>query len=348
MSRDISQGIDPSNNYLSSAFGNGLNNTLQRMLGTESTGPCFCAECGKKLEAQIFSNPNGSSDKYCKEHYAQLFSNLICEGCHKPIAGQYAIQNDKKYHVQCSNQDIGCTGCHQRIFGQVLTACGSNWHPKCFKCTLCYCALSNNYFERQSLPYCEKCNTTPENFVLKKNTGSPITVVSNPEAVKNNEINKKIGQNIQQGKTFCAGCGKVIGNTDAVNFNNSVYHSYCLVCAGCGGDLEGGLTQKDGQPYCAKCSGSTGGFCGGCGQKLSGTFVNALGQKWHKNCFVCTGCKQPFTTGYAERESMPYCASCIQKGTKPTNTTMITGERKEGWTIDPRTGQKKIWKTINQ
>ncbi len=31
---------------------------------------------------------------------------------------------------------------------------------------------------------------------------------------------------------------------------------------------------------------ATGGFCAGCGQKLVGSYLNAMGQKWHKACFV--------------------------------------------------------------
>jgi paxillin len=142
----------------------------------------------------------------------------------------------------------------------------------------------------------------------------------------------------------------------SVNWKGSVFHDFCLVCSKCQGDLDDGVKEVDGLPCCKKCGkfslsnslfagGSTAnsGFCAGCGKKLTASFVNALGSKWHKECFVCTSCKTNFSGGYAVVNDLPYCAPCSQKvSSKAPSTSVNVGERKQGFTVDPKTGQKKF------
>jgi len=348
MSRDISQGIDPSMQYLSSGFNNNsAETTLSRMLGKEAPAKAqFCAECGTKIET-AYRPPNAAAnaEAYCKEHYEQLFAQT-CDGCNKPIMGQYVNANGKKYHEQCHSQDKKCASCSQMIFGEALQACGKNYHPKCFKCTLCYTPLGTDFMQRSGYPYCNKCiNEPPATSVKVPPEQQKEKQQKNQEIQENNVSKKEFQSNLQKGKMFCAECGNVIGVGEAITHNESTFHIKCFVCVKCTSQLvECGFKDINGEPHCPSCagsSGSTGGFCAGCGKKLSGQFVNAMGQKWHRDCFVCVSCKKPFTTGYAEKNGEPYCSNCISKSSKPTVHTQVLGERKAGFTIDPRTGQKK-------
>jgi hypothetical protein len=97
--------------------------------------------------------------------------------------------------------------------------------------------------------------------------------------------------------------------------------------------------------------------------------------KVHSTCFVCTGCNGPLgktnrffeetkrkkkrnlillfillfspsthiflAGGYLDRGGQPYCTACANKGPKVTTTTVTTGQRQQGFVIDPRTGQKR-------
>jgi len=343
MARDINQGIDPSMQYLSGGFrGNGVDSTLSRMLGQDVKAKAqFCAECGEKTEIAYKDPKNANAiEVYCKTHYEQLFASK-CSGCNQPIMGQYVNANGEKYHPQCFSQDIQCAECSQRVFGEVLTACNKNWHPKCFKCNNCHTLLGHDFMEKGGYPFCKKCSAE-----LSKVT--PVvtkTKVNSAHVAETNKQNQELASNVQKGKMFCAECGQSIGAFDeAVSLGPSTFHSACLVCTKCKAALAStGYKEVSGMPYCPSCagvSGGSGGFCAGCGQKLSGQYLSAMGQKWHKECFVCTSCQKPFNGGYAEKDGMPYCGPCLQKGSKPTYTTVQKGER-VGFTVDPRTGQKK-------
>jgi len=257
--------------------------------------------------------------------------------------GTFVHQNGKKYHEQCHSQDVACAGCAQRLFGESVQACSKQWHPKCFKCTICYTPLGASFVERNSLPYCQKCSSKPPDVAIRVPTSVKASQQDQQQIEERNNSSKQLAANINQGKLFCADCGGVIQINDAVSLGDSVFHTTCFCCAKCGKALaDCGFKDVGGQPHCPDCAGASGGgFCAGCGQKLVGKYVSALGQKWHQQCFVCSGCSQSFTSGYAEREGRPFCVSCIQKNAKPTVTsTAPVGERK-GFTIDPRSGKKK-------
>lgn len=331
MARDISRGIDPSMQYLSSAFNsNSTDSTLSRMLGNEVKAKNqFCAECGNSIEIG-YKNPDNinSTAVYCKKHYEELFASK-CEGCNQPIMGQFLNVNGKKYHLQCHSQDIACSGCNQRIFGETIQACDKNWHPKCFKCTLCYAPLNSTFMERKGFPYCQKCANEPSK--VSSLSINQQRQDKNKEIEKKNQINKEIASNIQKGKLFCAGCGQIININDAVNHGDSTFHIHCFTCAKCNKPLaEVGFKEINGEPLCPSCAGVGISFCAGCGQKLIGQYINAMGQKWHKNCFVCSSCSKPFDSGYAEKDGKPYCATCISSQQKKmvSSTVITTGEKK--------------------
>eukprot|EP01114_Cavostelium_apophysatum_P003497 TRINITY_DN1341_c0_g1_i1.p1 TRINITY_DN1341_c0_g1~~TRINITY_DN1341_c0_g1_i1.p1 ORF type:complete len:305 (+),score=48.43 TRINITY_DN1341_c0_g1_i1:222-1136(+) len=261
-----------------------------------------------------------------------------------------ATLEEKKFHEQCYSQDASCGNCRQVIIGEAVEACNKHWHPKCFKCTLCYTPLGSSFIEKSNLPYCHKCASAPPASSGGRVINESSTVLDpakKKEFETKNQTTKELSQNIREGKMFCAECGKMIGVGEAVSIQDSTFHLACFVCSKCKTPLANvGFKETNGEFFCGPCSGggsaAAGGFCGGCGQKLSGQYLNAMGSKWHKQCFVCTSCKAPFSGGYAEKEGQPYCASCIQKNQKVTTTTQHYGERKPGFTVDPRSGTKKF------
>jgi len=162
--------------------------------------------------------------------------------------------------------------------------------------------------------------------------------------MRENEAKQQLASNLKKGKLFCAECGQVIGIGDAVTHSDSTFHANCFCCVKCRAPLaETGFKDVNGEPHCPSCAGGTaGGFCAGCGKKLSGKFLSAMGQKWHAECFVCVSCKKQFQGGYAEKNGEPYCATCIQQKGNTTVVSQPSGDRKTGFTIDPRTGKKKF------
>lgn len=67
-------------------------------------------------------------------------------------------------------------------------------------------------------------------------------------------------------------------------------HFCCTACKEPFGDHSAFMVHED-KPYCQedymKICGKK---CSGCGQYMSGEYINALDQEWHKSCFVCTVC----------------------------------------------------------
>ena len=51
-----------------------------------------------------------------------------------------------------------------------------------------------------------------------------------------------------------------------------------------------------------------GGLAGcGCGKPIVGSYVVGLGVQWHKECFVCAGCKGSLEQGYIVEDNKAYC-----------------------------------------
>jgi len=51
-------------------------------------------------------------------------------------------------------------------------------------------------------------------------------------------------------------------------------------------------------------------ICTECGQKLSGKVIKALDKKWHKQCWVCRGCKSELEPDFNQSDGYPYCEKC--------------------------------------
>jgi len=115
-------------------------------------------------------------------------------------------------------------------------------------------------------------------------------------------------------KGVCATCRKPI-HAQLMQALGKSYHTSCFVCTNCGESLgTGTFYQTDGNPNCQRCYEAL--FCARCGhcdQPIQGSCINALGKKWHVNCFICSQCLRPFGTNpFFERDSNPFCEACFQ------------------------------------
>jgi paxillin len=93
----------------------------------------------------------------------------------------------------------------------------------------------------------------------------------------------------------------------ALNRNWHPEHFLCELCERRVG--EDGYHEKDSHAYCRECYMNN--FvpkCLGCKQIIVDTYIQALGGHYHKNCFVCQECSQPFLTGsFYEHDHQPLC-----------------------------------------
>jgi len=138
-----------------------------------------------------------------------------------------------------------------------------------------------------------------------------------PSSSYDTESSSSSGGELKAG--LCHGCGKQIEGR-IVTAMDRQWHPDCFKCAGCGslfasGGGGGSFMIKDDRPYCNKCTAKQLGVCAACGGQLSGPVLTALDRSWHPQCFVCGGCKKPFSGGKfklsGNRPGVPFCDTCV-------------------------------------
>jgi len=102
---------------------------------------------------------------------------------------------------------------------------------------------------------------------------------------------------------------------------------------------------------------STNDKCHKCAKPIhQGKIAKVRSNLYHEECCTCGSCGKKLssaTPGIGVKFSVPYCKDCYPKVHKPTavldvaasqskaTTTTTYGPRTAGFTVDPRTGQKK-------
>jgi len=231
-----------------------------------------------------------------------------------------------------------CAACAKPIVGQVITALGKIWHPEHFICEQCGEQLgTQNFFEREGLPYCEKdyhtlfspkcghCNGPildkcvtaldkswhPEHFVCSK-CGQPFG---------------EEGFHEKDGKAFCRDdyfqlfapkCGNcrnpIMDNY--ISALNRQWHPECFICMECQIPFGGGsFFDHEGMPYCeTHYHAMRGSLCAGCHKPITGRCITAMYKKFHPEHFVCAFCLKQLNKGtFKEQNDKPYCNGCFVK-----------------------------------
>ncbi|XP_070557778.1 paxillin-like [Ptychodera flava] len=183
-----------------------------------------------------------------------------------------------------------CSKCDEKISGTVITALTKKWHPDCFKCNKCKENLRGKTFfkDKDGEPLCEDDYTEHEAARCEN-----------------------------------AKCKKPIVGEIVVALNRK-WHRECFVCEKCKKQFkDGSFSVRDGKPYCREDYEKEflGGKkkpkkCEGCGKKIKTKWVEALGQPWHCECFVCEKCKEQLfgeiEGSFNRKDDKPYCDKCIE------------------------------------
>jgi len=341
--------------------GQGADPTLRSMLGDDSKRfvgeTVHCATC-KQLASPAYSKTEGGP-KYCSDCYRKVAT--ICAGCNRAITeGETVTQGSQKYHRQCYSSDVQCESCSKVIFGQAVSALGKNWHPDCFVChgEGCKAKITDTFAESNGFPYCQKCASKPN---VRRPAQQPQQSAAEREAdakrraevEQRNREAEQFRQNVNKGKelTLCVECGRHITG-DGYNIGGIQRHVECSKCSKCGKAVnESNATDHDGDLVCTSCAqpkASNPSRCAGCLKDFAPgiKFVSVAGHKYHKNCLKCTYCKKPFEgTQMAERDGQFFHPACITPAPQTRTVTKqgsTTGDIRQGFIVDPITGQKKF------
>ena len=124
---------------------------------------------------------------------------------------------------------------------------------------------------------------------------------------------------------ICSGCRKFIAG-EMVQAMGRCYHPEHFVCTVCSRPIgTGQYFEQDSQQLCANCYHRH--FsppCDRCGQPIATQLLQALGKKWHPECFVCCSCQRPFPMGqFYERHGQPWCPTCFANPRASAVTPMM-------------------------
>ncbi|VDL60975.1 unnamed protein product [Hymenolepis diminuta] len=233
-----------------------------------------------------------------------------------------------------------CLHCNQPVVGKVITALGGVWHPEHFNCSYCGKNVVEEYFyEHEGAPYCTECHLS---LFAPKCAFCGEAIVDrcleamgyywHPDHFFCQECHMPFVDNAtaheHQGKVFCpncyyskfaercGGCRKPI--TDAyITALDQPWHEECFKCKDCGLNLKGrNFFPENGYLYCELHHRRNSGMvCAACGEPIVGSrCINAMGNRYHLQHFVCTYCLRQLSTGtFKERLGKPYCDPCFRQ-----------------------------------
>jgi len=128
------------------------------------------------------------------------------------------------------------------------------------------------------------------------------------------EMNDAKGGDVHDTRGICYVCRKPVRmNEKIVKAMGKAYHQDCFCCIKCGAKNKS-FYEFEGQLYCEPCYKTACCHkCGGCGQAMvSGKALKAMGQTWHRACFVCQRCSKPMAgVPFYPIGNKPCCKECF-------------------------------------
>uniref|UniRef100_A0A8C2XQQ5 LIM zinc-binding domain-containing protein n=1 Tax=Cyclopterus lumpus TaxID=8103 RepID=A0A8C2XQQ5_CYCLU len=102
--------------------------------------------------------------------------------------------------------------------------------------------------------------------------------------------------------------------TKKMEHRGNSWHENCFACNRCQQPIgTRSFIQKDANNYCLPCYEKQFAMqCVHCKKPITTGGVNYRDQPWHKECFVCTGCKQQLAgQRFTSRDDFAYCLECF-------------------------------------
>ena len=184
---------------------------------------------------------------------------------------------------------VSCSACALPISGRVVTASGSattslkaRFHPECFACHHCQTNLEPVAF-------------FPEPDVRRQQRLEAEGLVEGSD-----EADIRFYCSLDYAEMFaprCKSCKTPIEG-EVIVAAGAEWHVGHFFCAECGDPFDSNtpFVEKDGYAYCVRChTKRTSSRCRECKNPiLDEVTVEALGGKWHEQCFVCFECNHGF------------------------------------------------------
>ncbi|KAJ9658975.1 hypothetical protein H2198_003404 [Neophaeococcomyces mojaviensis] len=198
-----------------------------------------------------------------------------------------------------STSTVTCGACSLPISGRIVTASGAStksqkarFHPECFTCHHCSTGLE-----------CISFYPEPETARLERlQAALPHLDPEDPQVHALAQSNEDLHFfcHLDYHELFsprCHSCKTPIEGAIVLALGRH-YHPDHFFCAECGDPFsqESPFVEHNSYPYCVRChTKRTSARCRGCKQQiLTDMTIEALGGKWHDECFVCCDCGGEF------------------------------------------------------
>jgi len=202
---------------------------------------------------------------------------------------------------------------------------GENYHNTCFKCYICKHTLTlSGIAQLNSELYCKDCFT--KTFKEKGGTynvfrergaadlpsfeGGPRKLNVRTDGRKNYGPRPKTYNEDKE----CWQCYKPLAKT-VMHAIDHKWHPECFTCFTCWSVFgpEVAVTLVDDRPFCnQECA--EGRTCHGCKKLILGDVAEALGKKWHDDCFNCEKCQKHLGGDCfvirSDKPTLPLCELC--------------------------------------
>ncbi|KTF76841.1 hypothetical protein cypCar_00047630, partial [Cyprinus carpio] len=106
----------------------------------------------------------------------------------------------------------------------------------------------------------------------------------------------------------------IIPGSRKMEHKGNSWHETCFTCQRCQQPIgTKSFIPKDNNNYCVPCYEKQFALqCVHCKKPITTGGVTYHDQPWHKDCFLCTGCKQQLSgQRFTSRDDFPYCLNCF-------------------------------------
>ncbi len=108
---------------------------------------------------------------------------------------------------------------------------------------------------------------------------------------------------------ICGTCSKEIDGRSLI-VGDSHFHPDCFICLECRAPISGSFFPKGTGFICLECGSTT---CSACKKAIHGKSVNALGDNYHQQCFICQTCKKAIDGKFSKINNKIMCLACKDK-----------------------------------
>jgi len=256
---------------------------------SSSEGMPRCARCGVVISSSIRLKALG------QDWHQECFS---CIRCGKELKGGFFPHENKPYCEEDYDDMFlkKCTSCSRPIEGTYFDdRRGGFYHAACFKCNLCGASLESSFiWNDQGKICCEPCGRKSQKSIS-------VTSATNER---------------------CGKCNKPFENgSKMLNVEEGIkYHEHCFTCFVCGTVIGVGsytLAPFEEHRYCCMRCADNGRAekCAKCGQVMLTNKINALGKKFHEQCFKCSQCGTSINENedfFTSSIGQPLCKGCFE------------------------------------